>query len=79
MLNDEEGAEANFVKAITVARQHKAKSWELRASIGLARLWQKQGKTDETRQLLGEIYSWFTEGFDTPDLREARALLEEIS
>ena len=74
----EDEAEASFEKAIEVARRKSARSWELRASIGLARLWQKQGKTDEARHLLGEIYSWFTEGFDTPDLREAKALLEAM-
>jgi predicted ATPase len=79
MLNDEEGAEANFKKAIEVARQQKARSWELRAATNLARLWQKQGKKDGARQLLGEIYSWFTEGFDTPDLIEARTLLDKLS
>lgn len=78
MQGDEAEAEASFKKAIQVARQQSAKSWELRASIGLARLWGKQGKRDEARQLLGEIYDWFTEGFDTPDLREAKTLLEEL-
>lgn len=79
MLNDEAGAEANFFKAIEVARQQEARSWELRAATSLARLWQKQDKKDEARQLLGEIYGWFSEGFDTPDLKEARMLLEEIA
>ena len=76
---DEAKAEASYHKAIEVARRQSAKSWELRVSIGLARLWHKQGKTNEAQQLLGEIYSWFTEGFDTPDLKEAAALLEELS
>jgi predicted ATPase len=53
--------------------------WELRATVSLARLWQKQGRVDEARQMLAEIYGWFTEGFDTPDLQEARALLEELA
>ena len=75
----EDEAEASFEKAIEVARRQSARSWELRASIGLARLRQKQGKTDEARQLLGEIYDWFTEGFDTPDLKEAKLLLGELS
>jgi predicted ATPase len=79
MQGDDHEAEASFEKAIEVARWQSARSWELRASIGLARLWQKHGKTDEARELLGEIYSWFTEGFDTPDLIEARTLLEELS
>jgi predicted ATPase len=54
------------------------KSWELRAALGLSRLWQRQGKRAEAYQMLTEIYSWFTEGFDTADLQEARALLEEL-
>ena len=69
--------EACFQKAITVARGQEARSWELRATLSLARLWQRQGKRDDARQVLSAIYSWFTEGFDTPDLQEARALLEE--
>jgi predicted ATPase len=79
MQGDEAEAEASFHKAIEVARRQQAKSWELRAAIGLARLWQEQGRMDEARQMLAEIYGWFTEGFDTPDLQEARALLEELS
>jgi len=79
MQGDDHKAEVSFEKAIEVARWQNARSWELRASIGLACLWQKQGKTDEARQLLGEIYSWFTEGFDTPDLREARAHIETLT
>jgi predicted ATPase len=57
----------------------ECKSWELRATVSLCRLWQEQGKLEEARQLLAEIYGWFTEGFDTPDLQEAKALLEELS
>jgi predicted ATPase len=72
-------AEASFQQALTVARRQQAKSWELRAAMSLSRLWQWQGKRDEARQLLAPIYSWFTEGFDTADLREAEALLEELS
>jgi DNA-binding SARP family transcriptional activator len=68
-----------FHRAIQVARQQQAKSWELRATMSLCRLWQKQGKAEEARRVLEEIYSWFTEGFDTPDLRDARSLLEELS
>jgi predicted ATPase len=71
-------AEACFHKAIEVARKQSAKSCELRASTSLARLWQRQGKKAEARQLLAEIYNWFTEGFDTKDLQEAQALLEEL-
>jgi predicted ATPase len=62
-----------------VARHQQAKSLELRAAISLSRLWQHQGKRAEARELLAEIYGWFTEGFDTADLREAKALLEELS
>jgi predicted ATPase len=76
---DETEAEASFHKAIEVARRQSAKSWELRATVSLCRLWQKQGRRDEARQMLAEIYGWFTEGFDTPDLKEAQALLEELS
>jgi adenylate cyclase len=79
MQGDQDGAEACFEKAIQVARQLHAKSWELRATTSLARLWQEQDRTDEARQVLGEIYGWFTEGFDTPDLRQAKALLEELT
>jgi DNA-binding SARP family transcriptional activator/predicted ATPase len=72
-------AESCFQHAVEVARRQQAKSWELRATVSLARLWQKQGRVDEARQMLAEVYGWFTEGFDTPDLQEARALLEELS
>ena len=65
--------------ALDGARSQKAKSWELRTATSLARLWQKQGKKTEARSLLAEIYSWFTEGFDTVDLKEAKALLEELA
>ena len=78
VLNDENGAEDSLHKAIEVARRQQAKSWELRATTSLARLWQEQGRTDKARQMLAEIYDWFTEGFDTPDLREAKTLLEEL-
>jgi predicted ATPase len=61
-----------------MARQQQATSWELRAAMSLARLWQQQGKRAEARGLLAPIYGWFTEGFDTPDLQEAKALLEEL-
>jgi predicted ATPase len=70
--------EAYFLKAIDIARQQQAKSLELRAVVGLSRLWQQQGKKAEAQHLLAEIYSWFTEGFDTPDLQEAHALLQEL-
>jgi len=74
-----EEAEECFLKAIEVARRQQAKSWELRATISLARLWQKQSKKAEARQMLAEIYGWFTEGFDTKDLQEAKVLLDELS
>jgi predicted ATPase len=79
MQGDDAEAEVSLKKAIGVARRQSAKSWELRASTSLARLWQKQGKVDEAGQMLGEIYGWFSEGFDTPDLREARSLIEEFA
>jgi adenylate cyclase len=74
-LGNEAGAEASFLKAIEVARGQGARSWELRAATGLARLWMRQGKDEQARELLAPIYGWFTEGFDTPDLVEARELL----
>jgi predicted ATPase/predicted negative regulator of RcsB-dependent stress response len=79
LQGDEAEAEASFQQAIKVARRQQAKSWELRATTSLCRLWQKQGKREEARQMLAEIYGWFTEGFDMPDLKEAKALLEESS
>ena len=72
-------AEACFQKAIEIARRQQAKSLELRASMSLSRLWQQQGKKEEARQMLAEIYNWFTEGFDTKDLQEAKALLAELT
>ena len=72
-------AQAYFEKALTVARQQHAKSWELRAAMSLARLWRDQGKTSYARELLAPVYGWFTEGFDTRDLKEAKALLEELA
>jgi adenylate cyclase len=72
-------AEACFLKAIEVARRQQAKSLELRAVMSLSRLWQQQGKKEEARQMLAEIYGWFTEGFDTADLREAQVLLEGLT
>ena len=71
--------EESFLKAIEIARRQLAKSLELRAVTSLSRLWRRQGKKDEARQMLAAIYAWFTEGHDTPDLREAKALLEELS
>jgi predicted ATPase len=77
--DNEAEAEACLHQALEVARRQQAKSLELRAAMSLARLWQRQGKRGEARQLLEPIYSWFTEGFDTADLQEAKALLEELS
>jgi predicted ATPase len=71
-------AEAYFERALSVARQQQAKSWELRAAMSMARLWRYQGKRDEARDVLAPIYGWFTEGFDTLDLKEAKALLGEL-
>jgi predicted ATPase len=73
-----EAAEASLRKALEVARLQCAKGWELRAATSLARLWCDQGKRDEARNLLAPVYGWFTEGFDTRDLKEAKALLEEL-
>jgi predicted ATPase len=70
-------AEACFERALAVARQQQAKSWELRAAMSMARVWRDQGKRQQARELLAPIYNWFTEGFDTRDLKEAKALLEE--
>jgi predicted ATPase len=72
-------AEACFQQALDVARRQSAKSLELRAAMSLSRLWQHQGKREEARQLLAEVYGWFTERFDTADLQEAKALLEELA
>jgi predicted ATPase len=72
-------AEVCFQHAISIARAQQAKSWERRASTSLARLWQSQGKRDEARQVLGDVYGWFTEGFDTADLKDAKTLLDELS
>ena len=71
-------AETCFQQALAIARRQQAKSLELRAAVGLSRLWQQQGKQGEARALLAPLYDWFTEGFDTPDLQEAKTLLEEL-
>jgi predicted ATPase len=68
-----------FHQALDIARRQEAKSWELRAATSLARLWQNQGKRDEARELLEPVYSWFTEGFDTADLKDAKVVLEELA
>jgi predicted ATPase len=71
-------AEADFREAIASAQKMSAKAWELRATTSLARLFEKQGRRDEARRTLAEIYNWFTEGFDTADLKDAKALLDEL-
>jgi len=76
---EQQRAEASFHRAVDVARRQNAKMFGLRASTGLARLWRDQGKRTEARDLLAPIYGWFAEGFDTPDLKEAKALLEELA
>jgi predicted ATPase len=76
---DAEKAEACFERALAVARAQQAKSWELRAAMSMARLWRDQGKRDEARELLAPVYGWFTEGFDTLDLKQAKALLDELA
>ena len=71
-------AEGHFLKAIEIAQQQQAKSLELRAVMSLGRLWQQQGKVEAARKQLAAVYDWFTEGFDTKDLQDAKALLEEL-
>jgi predicted ATPase len=78
-LDQQAEAEACFLKAIEIAQRQQAKSLELRTVMSLARLWQQQGKREEARKILAEIYNWFTEGFDTKDLQEAKALLVELA
>jgi predicted ATPase len=72
-------AEACFQQALALARHQQAKSWELRSAVSLSRLWQQQGKRGAAYELLAPIYGWFTEGFDTADLQEAKALLDELA
>ena len=71
-------AQEYFERALSVARAQQAKSWELRAAMSLARVWRDQGKPQQARELLAPVYGWFTEGFDTLDLKEAKALLDEL-
>jgi predicted ATPase len=75
---DEAAAEACFHTALQIARRQGAKSYELRVAMSLSRLWQRQDKRDAARQVLAEVYGWFTEGFDTADLQEARVLLGQL-
>ena len=77
--HDTAKAEGYFERALAIARTQQAKSWELRAAMSMARLWRDQGKWDEARDLLAPVYGWFTEGFDTRDLKEAKALLDELA
>ncbi len=72
-------AESCFQQSISIAQNQSAKSWELRAATSLSRLYQQQGKRDEARQLLGDVYAFFTEGFDTADLKDAKALLDALA
>jgi predicted ATPase len=72
-------AEVSLHQTLAIARQHHAQAWALRAAVALSRLWQSQDKRNKARRLLLEVYSWFTEGFDTADLREAKTLLDELS
>jgi predicted ATPase len=77
-LDNQAEAENCFQQAITVAQNQQAKSFELRAATSLARLWQQQGKRQEAHDLLAPVYHWFTEGFDTADLKDAKALLDAL-
>jgi predicted ATPase len=79
LKGDLEGAERNFLASLDWARRQQAKSWELRTSTSLARLWQSQGKRQDAYELLAPVYGWFTEGFDTRDLQDAKALLDELA
>jgi predicted ATPase len=76
---DASKAQAYFERSLAIARGQQAKSFELRASMSLARLWRDQGKVRQARELLAPVYGWFTEGFDTRDLKEAKALLEDVA
>ena len=77
-LGDRTGAEESYGTALAVARRQSAKLWELRAAMSMARLWRDQGKRQQAHDLLAPVYGWFTEGFDTRDLKEAKALLEHL-
>ena len=78
LKGDLDGAERNFLASLDWARRQQAKMWELRTSTSLARLWQSLGKRQEAYELLAPVYGWFTEGFDTKDLQEAKSLLDEL-
>ena len=77
--SDKRQAEMGFRRALEIARQQQARAWELRAATSLARLWGEQGRRAEARDLLAPVYGWFTEGFDTADLRDAKSLLDEVT
>jgi hypothetical protein len=78
LKGDLEGAERNFLASLDWARRQQAKSWELRTSAGLARLWRSQGRRQDAYELLVPVYNWFTEGFETKDLLDAKSLLAEL-
>jgi predicted ATPase len=78
-MHDQAAAEDSFHKALAVAQRQNAKFWELRAAMSMAWLWRDQGKRQQARDLLAPVYGWFTEGFDTRDLKEAKALLDELA
>ena len=78
-MGDPPAAEAGYREAVAIAQRQNAKLWELRATTSLARLWRAEGKGTEARDLLAPVYGWFTEGFGTPVLQEARALLDELT
>ena len=78
-IHEHAAAEDSYRQALAVARRQSAKFWELRAATSLARLWREQGNCTEARDLLAPVYNWFTEGFDTPVLRDAKALLDALA
>jgi predicted ATPase len=78
-LDTAKNAEASFRASLDIAQKQGAKSWELRAATSLARLWRDQGRRTEGHDLLAPVYGWFTEGFDTADLKDAKALLDELA
>ena len=79
LKGDPEGAERDYIASLDWARQQQAKSWELRTATSYARLLRDQGRIDEAHELLAPVYGWFTEGFGTKDLKDAKALLEELA
>jgi predicted ATPase len=79
MSGEADKAQEYYELALAVVRQQQAKSWELRAAMSVARLWRDQGKREEARELLAPVYGWFTEGFETLDLKEAKALLDTLT